>query len=130
MITSEYMDQLKAKYINAKTEKEREEVRSLIQQACNEDAVSVAEIATEQLKDTIVKIDQILVRQQIEEILPMTSLAYIAKTYFNKSRQWLYQRINGNIVNGKQASFTKEEIDILNHALNDIGNRLINTRIV
>ena len=124
------MDQLKAKYINAKTEKEREEVRSLIQQACNEDAVSVAEIATEQIKDTIVKIDQILVRQQIEEILPMTSLAYIAKTYFNKSRQWLYQRINGNIVNGKQASFTKEEIDILNHALNDIGNRLINTRIV
>ena len=124
------MDQLKAKYINAKTEKEREEVRSLIQQACNEDAVSGAEIATEQLKDTIVKIDQILVRQQIEEILPMTSLAYIAKTYFNKSRQWLYQRINGNIVNGKQASFTKEEIDILNHALNDIGNRLINTRIV
>ena len=124
------MDQLKAKYINAKTEKEREEVRSLIQQACNEDAVSVAEIATEQLKDTIVKIDQILVRQQIEEILPMTSLAYIANTYFNKSRQWLYQRINGNIVNGKQASFTKEEIDILNHALNDIGNRLINTRIV
>ena len=124
------MDQLKAKYINAKTEKEREEVRSLIQQACNEDAVSVAEIATEQLKDTIVKIDQILVRQQIEEILPMTSLAYIAKTYLNKSRQWLYQRINGNIVNGKQASFTKEEIDILNHALNDIGNRLINTRIV
>ena len=51
------MDQLKAKYINAKTEKEREEVRSLIKQACNEDAVSVAEIATEQLKDTIVKID-------------------------------------------------------------------------
>ena len=77
------------------------------------------------------------IESKMEDIAPIVLTSgdpkrceYIAKTYFNKSRQWLYQRINGNIVNGKQASFTKEEIDILNHALNDIGNRLINTRIV
>ncbi len=66
----------------------------------------------------------------MEEILPMTSLAYIAKNYFKKTRQWLYQRINGTMVNGKPAQFTKEELELLNFALKDMGRKLISTVIV
>jgi hypothetical protein len=55
------------------------------------------------------------------EILP---LAYIAKNYFHKTRTWLYQRINGNLVNGKPAKFSKKEKEIFNQALKDISNRI------
>lgn len=30
-----------------------------------------------------------------------------------KSRQWLYQRLNGNLVNGKPATFTRTELGAL-----------------
>ena len=125
----DYLNQLKSRYVNASSEKEREEVRDAIRHACNENPIRVAEIAVEQLKDTIERIDSILIRQQMEEILPFVSLAYIAKTYFKKSRQWLYQRINGLSVNGKPAQFTHEELDTLNFALKDMGQKLSATHI-
>lgn len=125
----DYLNQLKSRYVNASSEKEREEVRDAIRHACNENPIRVAEIAVEQLKDTIERIDSILIRQQMEEILPFVSLAYIAKTYFKKSRQWLYQRINGLSVNGKPAQFTHEELDTLNFALKDMGQKLAATHI-
>lgn len=125
----DYLDQLKSRYVNASSEKEREEVRDAIRHACNENPIRVAEIAVEQIKETIERIDSVLIRQQMEEILPFVSLAYIAKTYFKKSRQWLYQRINGLSVNGKPAQFTHEELDILNFALKDMGQKLSATHI-
>ena len=123
------MNQLKSRYVNASSEKEREEVRDAIRHACNENPIRVAEITVEQIKETIERIDSVLIRQQMEEILPFVSLAYIAKTYFKKSRQWLYQRINGLSVNGKPAQFTHEELDILNFALKDMGQKLSATHI-
>ena len=36
---------------------------------------------------------------------------------------WLYQKINGSIVNRKPARFTAEEINTLNFALQDIGKK-------
>ncbi len=125
----DYLDQLKSRYVNASSEKEREEVRDAIRHACNENPIRVAEITVEQIKETIERIDSVLIRQQMEEILPFVSLAYIAKTYFKKSRQWLYQRINGLSVNGKPAQFTHEELDILNFALKDMGQKLSATHI-
>lgn len=59
-------------------------------------------------------------------ILP---LSHIAEHYFKKSRQWLYQRINGNIVNGKPAQFTDEEIETLNFALQDISKKIGSIRV-
>lgn len=125
----DYLNQLKSRYVNASSEKEREEVRDAIRHACNENPIRVAEITVEQIKETIERIDSVLIRQQMEEILPFVSLAYIAKTYFKKSRQWLYQRINGLSVNGKPAQFTHEELDILNFALKDMGQKLSATHI-
>ena len=128
-MNKEYLDQLKGRYVNATTEKEREEVREAIRQACDEAPKEVATIAIEQLKETIERIEGILIRQQMEEILPFISLAYMAKTYFGKSRQWLYQRVNGLMVNGKPAQFTSAELDILNYALKDMGQKLVSTYV-
>ena len=61
---------------------------------------------------------------QLLEISKMVSMSYIAKEYFKKSRQWLYQRINGNRVNGKEARFSHEEINQLNFALQDISRKI------
>lgn len=58
------------------------------------------------------------------------SLSYIAKTYFGKSKEWLYQRINGNTVNGKSAHFTNEETKKLENALHDLGMQLIQIRLI
>ncbi len=128
-MNKEYLDQLKSRYISATTEKEKEEVRKAIRQACDESPKEVAAIAVEQLKETIERIDAVLIRQQMEDILPFISLAYMAKTYFGKSRQWLYQRVNGLMVNGKPAQFTQAELDILNHALRDMGQKLVSTHV-
>ncbi len=130
MITKEKMDELKSRYVNAKNERERETVRREIKAACDNDAETVAKIATEQIKESISEAKAEIVRKQMEEIIPMTSLAYVAKTYFKKSRQWLYQRINGTVVNGKPAQFTKEEIAQLNFALRDMGRKLSQTVIL
>lgn len=129
MERKEYMDLLKSRYVNAKTEAEREEVISEIKRCCDKDPEGVASAAIEQVKETIDRIETTIVRQQMESILPFISLSYMAKKYFNKSRQWLYQRINGSTVNGKMARFTRQEIEILNHALKDMGHKLLSTEL-
>lgn len=57
------------------------------------------------------------------------SLSQIAQDYFGKSRSWLYQRINGAIVNGKPAQFTQEEQQRFSNALLDISNRIKDTAL-
>jgi len=64
------------------------------------------------------------IKMKLAEISNIVSISYIAKTYFNKSRQWFYQRLNGNIVNGKSANFTSEELKTLDFALKDISNKI------
>lgn len=72
----------------------------------------------------IADIEEQLVRRQMQEVLPILSVSYLAKHYFGKSTSWFYQRLNGNKVNGKVASFTREEIAILNEALQDISKKV------
>lgn len=52
------------------------------------------------------------------------SFSYIAKKYFGKSRGWLMQKVNGNMVNGKQAGFTEDERKQFRAALQDISKQL------
>jgi len=56
-----------------------------------------------------------------KEIIPVS---YIAKNYFKKSKEWMYQRINGNLVNGKPVKFSESEIKTFNYALQDIGKKI------
>ena len=123
------MDALKKRFVNARTDAERQAVDDEMRRLCDEDVNAVAEIMKQQLEETHREVDEILVRKQLEEMLPAISLSYIAKTYFKKSRAWLYQRINGLSVNGKPARFSESEIETLNYALNDIGQRLASIKV-
>jgi hypothetical protein len=69
------------------------------------------------------------VKMQLAEVSEIISLSYIAKKYFNKTRNWLYQKINGNIKNGKPVNFTGEELAVLNRALQDISKKIGSTVI-
>jgi len=129
MINRNTMDALKDRYVNAPNENEKEKIMAEIRACCEEDADAVLALAVEQIKETHEEVDAYLVRRQMEHILPCISLAYIADTYFKKSRHWLYQRVNGVLVNGKPARFTPQEMETLNFALRDIGERLMQTRI-
>ena len=67
---------------------------------------------------------KVCVKNQLEEITEIISLKYIAKKYFGKTSSWLYNKINGAIVNGKPVYFTNDEIHTLNGALQDISKRI------
>jgi len=84
------------------------------------------ENSTSRIKNTI---NDIQTRLQLENVIEILPLSYISKKYFSKSRQWLYQRINGNIVNGKPVKFTDLEIKTFNYALQDISKRIGSTVI-
>lgn len=73
--------------------------------------------------------NELTVRQQLADISGFISLSYIAKTYFGKSKQWLNNKINGCLVNGKPSKFTDDEKERLNHALNDLSKKLGSIRI-
>lgn len=65
------------------------------------------------------------VRQKMGTLTEAVNLAYIARRYFGKSRQWLYQRINSQTVNGKPAKFTPDEEKRFRAALSDIGTEIM-----
>lgn len=64
------------------------------------------------------------IRRKLGKITDMVSMSYIASHYFGKSRAWIFQRINGNMVNGKPAQFTQEELKKLDQAIKDISRQL------
>lgn len=64
------------------------------------------------------------VREKLGDIPEGLSMAFIAKVYFGKSKEWLYQRLNGSMVNGKKAFFKREEVLQLQNAIRDFGNKL------
>ena len=75
-------------------------------------------------EELIQEAESLLIREQLKEIIEIISISYIAKKYFNKNRTWMYQKINGNIKNGKPAKFTDSEIQTFNFALQDISNKI------
>ncbi|WP_300814497.1 DUF5053 domain-containing protein [uncultured Bacteroides sp.] len=71
------------------------------------------------------KQDIATLRQQIEEEdYKLIPISYIAKKYFGKSASWLYQRINGNKVGGRQYTLNEEQKATFNAALQDIADRI------
>lgn len=85
--------------------------------AIDEDFVSIHKEAGE--------IQEIVnVRKKLEPVLPVISISHLTKTYFKKSPNWFYQRMNGNRVNGKTAKFSSDDIKTLNFAISDIAKQL------
>ncbi len=120
------INELKEKYVNATTDKEREQINAEISKLSSDD--KFADAMLQSLDESIDKAKElnkdIKVRQQLEGVVEILPLSYIAKTYFKKSRSWLHQRLNEYNVNGKPAKFTDDEINIFNNALKDISNKI------
>lgn len=69
-------------------------------------------------------IEAYTMHQRLGSLTEAVNLAYIARHYFGKTRQWLYQRLKGQIVNGRPATFTPTEEETFVKALNEIGVQL------
>lgn len=125
--------ELKRKYAQATTQEEKNAVDIEMKRLQEEDIDAWTNAMVESAKETADRaealVKQTRVREQLENALPILPLSYIAENYFKKSRQWLYQRLNGNIVNGKPAQFTDEEINILNTALQEISKKIGSLRV-
>ncbi len=67
---------------------------------------------------------EVSLKVQLSEVSKALSMSYIAKEYFGKSKEWLYHRINGAVVNGKPAQFTPEQKKQFNSALKDISKKI------
>jgi hypothetical protein len=78
----------------------------------------------ESIKELDNRLANITIKMQLGDNVEFIPLAYIARTYFNKSRAWLYQRINGHVVNGRASKFTAEEVETFNRALQDISKQI------
>jgi len=107
----------------AKTEEERAEVRRQMNVLKGIDPKAFAVAVGYMAKTTEQKVKELTMAEKFGEITDMVSMAYIAKAYFGKSRSWLAHKMNGNIVNGKAAQFTPEELVTLRGALQDMSQK-------
>jgi len=116
-------------------EKERisEEIRLRFSALSESDKEKVREEFSAELNDTLKEADELMRRTDaalaVSEIAKYVSLSKIANDYFGKSKEWLYQRIKGYLVNGKPAAFTEEERKRLSAALEDVSRKVHETSL-
>ena len=129
MNTREKFEDIKMRDINAKSDAEREKLHIEFDKLASEDPEGFEKAVMENARKTLADAKELKIKEQLSQISEMVSMAYIARTYFNKSKSWLSQRINEFDVNGKPAKFLPEEIDTLNYAIKDISTKLGTVRI-
>lgn len=118
------IEKLKDRFVNATTQEEIEAIDKEMKTLADKNVDQFAESMIECVKDTNKEADEILLREKLQSVLPFMSVSTLAKTYFKKSPQWFYQRLNGSLVNGKSARFNDKELKILANALIDIGKKI------
>jgi predicted Zn-dependent peptidase len=123
-IMKEKINELKEAFCNAKTENERKAIDRQMKELLHQNPDQFAEAMAESAKESADRATALAMKQKLADIRPAISWVHIARKYFNKTDSWLYQRINGNTVNGKPASFTPAELDTLKHALGDLSKKL------
>jgi len=109
----EKKSEIEAKLLN-EFEKLSQEEKELVRIMFLDDFDARAKIAT----------DSISIRIQLAQVSQYVSLAYIAEQYFGKSRQWLNNKLKGNLCNGKRSYLSPEEIQKLSSALVEISDEI------
>lgn len=107
----------------AKTEEEKAEIKKQMAYLKEQDPKAFGIALGYLVKTTEKKVEELTMAEKFGEVTDMVSMAYIAKTYFGKTRAWLTQRMNGNVVNGKNAQFSSEELITLRGALMDMSKK-------
>lgn len=128
------LEALKSKFMLLDTDEERaafrSEVREFVNSKDDEERQLVSEAFIKGANEACIRTDKLIdkvLRNNLDGIYESVSWSYIARTYFNKSRAWLSQRINGLMIHGKEAQFTHEEKQTLLQALRDISGRIERT---
>ncbi|MGN1239255.1 MAG: DUF5053 domain-containing protein [Paludibacteraceae bacterium] len=67
------------------------------------------------------------VKTKMQDILCDIAIGRLCMRYFEKSPSWLYHKINQEVINGKQVTFTEEEVQQLKGALVDLSDRIRRT---
>lgn len=75
--------------------------------------------------ETSIKLQQnVSVKNKLSDILLDISMSKISTKYFEKSRSWLYHKLDGIDGNGKPTDFSDEEREQLRDALQDLSDRI------
>ena len=135
MSAREEIEKLKNEFVSLNTEKERQafdiKFRKHIAEKTEDDKKKFADAFADAARADAKRIkdfcNEVTIRMKLEEILGIVSTAYIAREYFHKSKAWFSQKLNANIKNGNTAQFTKDELQTLSYALDDISNKIKNT---
>ena len=118
------IEKLKRRFVNAKSEKDIEAIDKEMDELSKSDQSGFENAMLSAIQNTNKRVESEILRDKLEDILPAISVSHLAKTYFGKTPQWFYQRLNGNTVNGKQAKFTNNELHVLADALKDISKKI------
>lgn len=137
MNTEQKLNDLMAEYRTLKTEGEKadfeKKMSQLLADMNPDERKSFRKAFLTSAKRTVSEAKEVKkeigLRLQLGGVDDYLSLSQIAQDYFGKSRSWLYQRINGAIVNGKPAQFTPEEQQRFSNALLDISERIKDTAL-
>ena len=132
MEASREIDNLLSEFLQLDTDEQREQFRGKIAQTLSdkteeevrEYAESLQHKAQETIDQSQALIDEYDFKQALNDIVTAVTRSYKAEEYFQKSRSWFSQRMNGYHVNNKAASFTDEEIDLLSNSLLDLSERI------
>jgi hypothetical protein len=124
MTTTEKFELLKEKELAARTSKELTAIHAEFDELANADPAGFEQAFLDSARSTLRHAKQLKIKEQIREVSEIVSMSYIAKTYFNKTKGWLSQRVNELDVNGKPAQFTADEIETLNIAFADISKKI------
>jgi hypothetical protein len=135
MNAKQEVEKLRAEFVSLNTdeqlaqfdEKFKSNFSSKTEEQKKEFANAFADSALDAVQNAKNVCDYVDVRLKMSNILDIVSMSYIAENYFQKSKSWFSQRLNGHAVNGNPVAFTKNELGILSSALNDIGARIQNT---
>lgn len=121
--------ELQKQWLKATSETKRSEIEAKFAKLAEENENDFVSDFKKSIGESIERAKLLSVKEQIKPITNIISISYISKTYFGKSKDWLYQRLNGYNVNGKPAKLKKSEIEILNNALSDIAEKISTIKI-
>ncbi|NDW10060.1 DUF5053 domain-containing protein [Dysgonomonas sp. 520] len=129
------LDKIKEYFTNSEVDKFKELVTEVYAEVSTEKEKMLIDefiknMVDESMEKSSEEVEILLIKAKLYEVEKIVSLSYIAKQYFNKSKEWLYQRINGYKVNGKKAKFTDDELKTLELALHDISKKLGSVTLV
>lgn len=108
----------------ARNQEEKDEVKKEMEELKATDPKAFIEALESLIRSTAKDYRESTMADRMGEVTKMVSMAYVARTYFGKSRSWLAHKLHGDTVNGKPSQFTDGERLTLKHAFADMSTKL------